>query len=174
MGETHPASKKVVLEFCTRDLARLTELTEPQRIKLIKLVGVRYNPDTDVVKMSSETFETQAQNKRYLSDLVDNLIKEAKNGEDMFEDIPLDFRHHRRKTRLVFPKEWKLSEERRRQLFLDRRKREEVEMERVELGKMVEGKRVVEEAMRMLPVRDENRVLVEQQQGKRGRTARLR
>ncbi|KAL9105034.1 MAG: hypothetical protein Q9163_000047 [Psora crenata] len=180
MGETHPAEKKVVVEFCTRDIAHLTDLTEPQRIKLIKLVGVRYNPDTDVVKMSSETFETQAQNKRYLVDLVGTLVKEAKNEEDMFEDVPLDFRHHRTKKRLAFPEEWKLTGSRRQQLFLDRKRRQEVEMERVELGRLVEGDKVVEEAMSLLPLKDDSRLLVEQQQhqqrqqGKGGRTPRLR
>jgi small subunit ribosomal protein S35 len=97
MGEAHPAAKKVVVQFCTRDIS---SLTEPQRIKLIKLVGVRYNPDTDVVKISCEKFEEPAQNKRYLGDLVQKLIREAQNEEDMFEDVPLDFRHHKPKKKL--------------------------------------------------------------------------
>ena len=103
MGETHPAAKKIVLEFCTADLP----LTPAQRTKLIKLVGVRYNPQTDVVKMSSEMFETQAQNKRYLGDLVDTLIAEAKDKTETFEDVPLDFRHHKYKQKLEFPEAWK-------------------------------------------------------------------
>jgi small subunit ribosomal protein S35 len=94
MGEAHPAAKKIVVQFCTRDIS---SLTERQRIKLIKLAGVRYNPDTDVVKISCEKFEEPAQNKRYLGDLVQKLIKEAQNEEDMFEDVPLDFRHHKPK-----------------------------------------------------------------------------
>jgi small subunit ribosomal protein S35 len=75
MGEQHPAEKKVALEFCTEDIRDLTPM---QREKLKKLVGVRYNPETDIVKMSCEMFETQAQNKRYLGDLVEELVKEAK------------------------------------------------------------------------------------------------
>ena len=75
MGEQHPAEKKVVVEFCPLDIPDLTDM---QRDKLIKLTGVRYNPETEIVKMSSEMFETQAQNKKYLSDLVDTLIREAK------------------------------------------------------------------------------------------------
>lgn len=74
MGEKHPAESKVVCEFATIDL----DLTPVQRRKLIKLAGVRYNPDKDIVHMSCEMFENQAQNKRYLSDLVDTLITEAK------------------------------------------------------------------------------------------------
>ena len=103
MGENHPASKKIVLEFCTADLP----LEPAQRIKFIKLVGVRYNPQKDLVKMSSEMFETQAQNKRYLGDLVDTLIAEARNTTDTFEDVPLDFRHHKFKQKLEFPEAWK-------------------------------------------------------------------
>jgi small subunit ribosomal protein S35 len=75
MGEQHPAEKKVVLEFCPEDMPDLTKI---QRQKLRKLVGVRYNPETDIVKMSCEMFESQAQNKRYLGDRVDELLKEAR------------------------------------------------------------------------------------------------
>lgn len=75
MGEQHPAEKKVVVEFCPADMP---DLTPVQREKLKKLVGPRYNPNTDIVKMSSEMFPTQAQNKRYLGDLVDTLLTEAR------------------------------------------------------------------------------------------------
>lgn len=75
MGEQHPAEKKVVLEFSPADMPRLTKV---QMDKLRKLAGVRYNPETDVVKMSCEMFETQAQNKRYLGDVVGSLLKEAR------------------------------------------------------------------------------------------------
>ncbi len=75
MGEQHPAEKKVVMEFSPADMPDLTPI---QREKLKKLVGVRYNPEKDIVKMSCEMFENQAQNKRYLGDLVDDLLKEAR------------------------------------------------------------------------------------------------
>jgi small subunit ribosomal protein S35 len=74
MGEYHPAEKKVVVEFAPKDLG----LTEVQTDKLRKLVGTRYNPTKDSIKMSCESFGQPAQNKRYLSDLVDKLIAEAK------------------------------------------------------------------------------------------------
>ena len=127
LGEHHPATKKVVCEFCTADLAVSADLTEPQRIKLIKLAGVRYNPDTDIVKMSSEMHDTPMQNKRYLSDLVQKLLQEAKDPSDMFEDIPLDFRHHRPKKTFSFPQEWKLDSTKRRQLIAERQKVAEIE-----------------------------------------------
>ena len=174
MGETHPASKKIVLEFCTRDLQNLTSLTEAQRIKLIKLVGPRYNPETDIVKMSSEMFETQAQNKRYLGDLVDTLIAEAKNEEDMFEDVPLDFRHHRFKRRAKFPEGWKLNQERMERLEEGRQKRLVGERQREEEGRVVVGSQIIEEAMQALPVRDESKVLLELQQGRRGKLVKGR
>lgn len=74
MGEEHPAESKVVLEFSPLDL----HLTVQERSKLIKLAGVRYNPDTEVVKMSCEMFQHLAQNKRYLSDVLDKLIAAAR------------------------------------------------------------------------------------------------
>lgn len=74
MGEYHPAEKKVVVQFSPADMG----LTPAQADKLRKLAGPRYNPTTDVIKMSSEKYEHQAQNKRYLSDLVDKLIEAAK------------------------------------------------------------------------------------------------
>jgi small subunit ribosomal protein S35 len=74
MGEFHPAEKKVVVQFCPNDLG----LTEQQQSKLAKLAGSRYNPETNLIKMSCEMFEHQAQNKRYLGDLVEKMITEAK------------------------------------------------------------------------------------------------
>jgi len=74
MGEKHPSESKVVMEFTTKDLG----LEPVSRRKLIKLAGARYNPEQDLVHISSEMFQTQAQNKRYLSDLLDKLLAEAK------------------------------------------------------------------------------------------------
>lgn len=62
------------MTFCPSDLG----LTAEQELKLKKLAGPRYNPERDEVKMSCESFDHQAQNKRYLSDQVDKLIEAAK------------------------------------------------------------------------------------------------
>ena len=169
MGETHPAAKKIVVEFCTRDLR---DLNEQQRTKLVKLVGPRYNPETDVVKMSSEMFETQAQNKRYLGDLVDTLIAEAKDETDMFEDVPLDFRHHKFKRKPTFPDGWKLSQERRDQIEGERERRALEEGKKEQDGRIIVGAQIIEEAMKSLPVRNDSRVLLEAQQGRRGKGMR--
>ena len=147
MGETHPASKKVVLEFCPGDLE---SLTPSQRLKLIKLVGPRYDPQTDLIKMSSEMFETQAQNKRYLGDLVDTLMAEAQNGTDAFEDVPVDFRHVKWKKRVEFPERWKVNEEKIRAIREGREQRLQLEGERREKGTLVDGLEAIE--VQPLPV----------------------
>jgi small subunit ribosomal protein S35 len=74
MGEYHPAEKKVVVEFSPEDFG----FTEVQKMKLRKLAGPRYNPEKETIKMSCESFEHQAQNKRYLAELVEKLLTEAK------------------------------------------------------------------------------------------------
>lgn len=166
MGERHPAEKKVVLEFCTKDLPGLTE---EQRIKLVKLVGVRYNPETDLVKMSSEMFETQAQNKRYLGDLVDTLMTEARDPSDMFEDVPLDFRHHKFVTKPKFPDLWRMTPERKEQLEATRRQKRLLEQEKAGQGQLVDGVKLIETMLRSAKVRAESAVLVEAQQGRKGK-----
>ncbi|KAI9681577.1 MAG: 37S ribosomal protein S24, mitochondrial [Trizodia sp. TS-e1964] len=162
MGEQHPAEKKVVVQFSPLDLPSLTPI---QVRKLVKLAGVRYNPETQVIKMSCEMFETQAQNKRYLGDLVDTLIHEAQvlplppphapsynttnrpqDPSDTFEDIPLDFRHHKLKSKPKFPLEWRMTPERQAQ-------REALKALKVEGGsaakpaEVVDGVKLIEKAL---------------------------
>jgi len=140
MGEFHPAERKVVVEFCPADLG----LTDAQQLKLKKLAGPRYNPEKDVVKMSCESYEHQAQNKRYLGDLVNRLIAEAKNDEDMFEDIPLDTRHHRIRAKPKFPKEWRMTEERRKELEAIRLQSRLLDQQREKEGTLVDGGQTVQ------------------------------
>ncbi|MCJ1397171.1 37S ribosomal protein S24, mitochondrial [Xylographa trunciseda] len=149
LGETHPAALKIVCEFSPMDLP----LTPAQRLTLIKLVGVRYDPQRDLVRMSCEMFETQAQNKRYLGDLVDTLITEAKEGEG-FEDVGVDFRHVKWKDRNEFPEGWKLSGGKRKALEERREERERNEKERLESGRIVDGVGVIEAAMRAAKVEE--------------------
>ncbi|KAL1903264.1 37S ribosomal protein S24, mitochondrial [Sporothrix stenoceras] len=135
MGEFHPAEKKVVVEFCPADL----DLTPVQQGKLKKLAGVRFNPETEIVRISCEQFEHQAQNKRYLGDLVDRLIVEAKDPTDTFEDIPLDTRHHKFKYKPKFPREWRMTKERAKELEAFRRESFELDQQMVTEGKLVDG-----------------------------------
>ncbi|MCJ1415224.1 37S ribosomal protein S24, mitochondrial [Xylographa parallela] len=148
-GETHPARLKIVCEFSPMDLP----LTPAQRLTLIKLVGVRYDPQRDLVRMSCEMFETQAQNKRYLGDLVDTLMKEAREGEG-FEDVGVDFRHVKWKDRKEFPEAWKLSGGKRKALEERREERERNERERVARGQIVDGVGVIDAAMRAVRVEE--------------------
>lgn len=137
MGEPHPAARKVVVEFRP---GSLRDLDEEQRLKLIKLAGVRYNPSTRTVKMSCESFETQAQNKRYLADTIAALIAEAKDLEsDSFADVPLDFRHHKPKKQPKFPKAWIMTEERKAELEKKRNTQLLEEGGRVERKEIVSG-----------------------------------
>lgn len=146
MGEQHPAEPKVVVELASKDLTP-KHLTEAQRQTFLKLVGTRYNPQTDIVRMSSEQFGSRAQNKRYLADLVNSLIKEAKTG-DSYADIPLDLRHHKPKVRPQFPDSWKMTDERRRQLAARREERYNAEKQREAI---VDGNQIVGHAVLSLP-----------------------
>lgn len=154
MGDEHPASKKVVVEFKPADLPGLNE---KQQIKLIKLAGTRYNPEKQMIKMSCESFEIPAQNKRYLGDLVQKLVKEAKDSKDTFEDIPVDLRHHKLKPSYKFPEEWKIQRPARiesgeglRGKGNERRKKVR---EMQELGQVVDGAKVIQDAMAAMPLR---------------------
>ncbi|PBP18619.1 37S ribosomal protein [Diplocarpon rosae] len=148
MGEQHPAEKKVVLEFSPADMPGLTK---EQANKLRKLVGVRYNPEKDIVKMSCEMFETQAQNKRYLGDVVETLLQEAKarihDPTDTFEDVPLDTRHHHFKPKPAFPQEWAVTEERREQLKKYRLATLLKDREREMTGRLIDGVEQIQEEL---------------------------
>lgn len=143
LGESHPAINKVVVEFDPTDLS----LPAPSVSKLIKLAGPRYNPSTSVIKLSCESFDTQAQNKRFLGETIKGLIEEAKDATDLFEDVPFDFRHHRPKKRVEFPKEWVLTSERKKYLESKRGEMAKMEDERRENGRMVDGKNVIDTSL---------------------------
>ena len=112
LGEEHPNSKKVVLSCHTSKLG----LNEKQLHKFRLLARTRYNYETDEFKMSCERFNQPLQNGRYLHDVLQRLINEAKDlSRETFEDIPLDKRHivarNLRKKKGIksfkFPEEWK-------------------------------------------------------------------
>lgn len=102
--------------------------------------------------MSCEKFEAPAQNKRYLGDLVNKLIDEAKNGADTFEDIPLDLRHHNSKRKPQFPEEWKIKPETIQQLA-SKREEQKVFAETVIGSRIVDGKESVHAYVQGLKVR---------------------
>lgn len=128
MGEPHPVESKCVLNVKVEHLG----LNASERHKLLVLSGPRYNPDNDELTLSSEKFPYVNQNKKYLSDLLDKIIAEAKvryicnilssifffhffksvffvpsqDTTENFADIPLDTRHVKSKKKLEFPAEW--------------------------------------------------------------------
>ncbi|KAK0733272.1 mitochondrial ribosomal subunit protein-domain-containing protein [Lasiosphaeria miniovina] len=140
MGELHPADRKVVVEFCPKDVPGLSEA---QQLKLKKLAGPRYNPEKDIVKMSCERFEHQAQNKRYLGDTVSKMIETAKDPTDMFEDIPLDTRHHTFKVKLKYPKEWYINTKRREELEALRKQSLLLDEQRRATGGLIDGVSII-------------------------------
>ncbi|KAL2759063.1 hypothetical protein ACRALDRAFT_1080632 [Sodiomyces alcalophilus JCM 7366] len=135
MGEFHPAEKKVVVQFSPSDL----DLTPTQRDKLRKLAGPRLNPEKDIVKMSCESFDHAAQNKRYLTELVGKLIATAKDPSDTFEDIPLDTRHHKVQKKPKFPKEWRMTPERKQELAAVRKQAMLLDAGGEEAAQLTEG-----------------------------------
>jgi small subunit ribosomal protein S35 len=80
-GEKHPAAKKVVMNFNFVQFRKAVE-EDPKfddlwAHKLKLLLGTRYNPNTDEVRMSCELYPYPAQNKRWLSDKLDELMEAA-------------------------------------------------------------------------------------------------
>ncbi|KAF1922982.1 uncharacterized protein M421DRAFT_104746 [Didymella exigua CBS 183.55] len=146
LGESHPAANKVVVEFSPSDLG----LTPVQRSKLIKLSGPRYNPSSDLIKLSTEQFDTQTQNKRFLGETIQSLMAEAKDAKDTFEDVPFDFRHHKAKVRHEFPKEWILTAERKKYLAEKRAEAARLEDQKRGNGLLVDGNTVIETSLPLL------------------------
>jgi hypothetical protein len=54
------------------------KLSATEKHKLLLLSGSRYNVNTDELAMSSERFPHRKQNKKYLLDVLNKLIAEAK------------------------------------------------------------------------------------------------
>lgn len=133
-----------MVEFQVNDLQ---DMTPQQKDKLIKLAGPRFKPDTGLVKMSCEMFDTQDQNKRFLGETIKKLLDEARDPKDTFADVPFDFRYHKTKPRYEFPKEWALTPERKQYLEEKRRKLAESDYQREELGTIMDGQKVVQEAL---------------------------
>ncbi|KAI8319433.1 hypothetical protein GQ54DRAFT_299342 [Martensiomyces pterosporus] len=94
--------RKVVLRVTVSQLG----LKGPELHKFLLLAGVRYNPETDELKMSEGREATSLLNKKRLADTLSALVAESKKKDDMFADVPLDFAHHTHKPRASFPAEW--------------------------------------------------------------------
>ncbi|CCF56900.1 hypothetical protein KAFR_0B06040 [Kazachstania africana CBS 2517] len=112
-GEEHPNSKKVSITLKTRNLG----LNDRELHKFRLLARTRYDHETDTFKMSSENFPEAAQNAKYLNDILQRLLKEAKDMTDDFSDVPLDTRHtvaknlRKKSHKYEFPEKWKRPED---------------------------------------------------------------
>jgi len=146
----------VVVEFEPHNL----NLSKQEMNKLIKLAGPRFSPETGLVKMSCESFETQAQNKRYLGDTIQNLIVEAKDTTDTFQDVPFDFRHVKQKKKFRYPVEWHLNPERQSLLESIRAQSQIEDHQRRDQGKLVSGLQAIEEG-RKLDLQQEKPLMIE-------------
>lgn len=60
----------------------------------------------------------------------------------MFEDIPLDLRHHKPKKKHVFPPEWLLTPERKQELEASRERANLLDNSRAEVGLLMDGSRL--------------------------------
>jgi small subunit ribosomal protein S35 len=80
----------------------------------------------------------------------------------MFEDIPLDTRHHTFRLKPKFPKEWRLTPERREELKAIREQALLADEKKNEAGTLVDGVQRVREALASPPraVRDKVAELV--------------
>ena len=162
LGDTHPASRKVVVTFIPDSLPGLNDA---QKLKLKKLAGVRYNPHPSEIKMSCESFETQAQNKRYLGDTIAKLITEAKDPDaDSFSDIPLSTAHVKRKPQFWFPESWKLTPDKKQQLEEKRKALMIEEGQRVENSEIISGIAAIEAARQVSARKIEQPIMAEARQ----------
>lgn len=72
----------------------------------------------------------------------------------MFEDIPLDTRHHKFKKQIKFPKEWLLTEERKKQLLEQRKQALLLDEQKRAEGKLIDGVQTIQKAMRSAKVEE--------------------
>ena len=110
----HPSASKVVMQVAVSRLG----LSAAEKLKFVKLAGVRYDVRKDQLKMSSEVFHSPSLNQRRLSDTLDRLLAEAKKlgpDDETLEDLPVDKRHLKGKKRPSFPKEWRMPQQQQQQ-----------------------------------------------------------
>lgn len=81
LGENHPAAKKVVLMVKVKKLREALQsdprIDDAWEHKFKLLCGPRYHPETDTLHMSCDQFPYPAQNKRWLSNKIDELVNAA-------------------------------------------------------------------------------------------------
>ena len=76
----------------------------------------------------------------------------------MFEDIPLDLRHHTFKKKPKFPKEWRLTVERQKQIQATRAEAFLLDQAKKNDGTLVDGKQRLQESLAAPPPGTQDRI----------------
>lgn len=82
----------------------------------------------------------------------------SQNPADMFEDVPLDVRHHTFKTKPRFPKGWRLTEKRREELETLRKQSFLLDETKTKEGTLVNGAQRIQHALAPPPEDVQDRV----------------
>jgi small subunit ribosomal protein S35 len=72
----------------------------------------------------------------------------------MFEDVPVDTRHHAFTTKPKFPKEWRLTDERRKELEDTRRQSFLLDEGKREKSTLVDGAKIIDKALEELSMKE--------------------
>lgn len=115
----HPVSRKAVLTTTVNRLVAATggKLSSKEaQHKLKAIAGPRYDPESNTLKISSDSYPTVNMNMKWCSDALDRLIEAAADTSDPMTDIPLTTKHaqvkqsknaHKRRATIAdIPKEW--------------------------------------------------------------------
>ncbi|KAG7122330.1 hypothetical protein HYQ44_003228 [Verticillium longisporum] len=75
---------------------------------------------------------------------VDTLVAAAKDPKDTFEDIPLDTRHYKPVVKPKFPKEWRLTPDRKKELAALREQAKQLDASKEAEGQLVDGQKMID------------------------------
>lgn len=75
------------------------------------------------------------------------MLRRDQDPTDMFEDLPLDTRHHKFKQQIKFPKEWYLTEERKKELLAQRKQALLLDEQKRTEGAMIDGVQTIQHAL---------------------------
>ncbi|KAI9296970.1 hypothetical protein K502DRAFT_340517 [Neoconidiobolus thromboides FSU 785] len=112
LGEEHPLDIKSIMVIDMEKLKGAKIFNEEEMHKLLLICSQHYFQESNQLRFSSKKYPTFLENKLNLIQLWNRIIKEVKEGEDKFLDIPLPtFKpnsSHRRlsKEQINFPTEW--------------------------------------------------------------------
>lgn len=88
------------------------------------------------------------------------MLSSEQDPTDMFEDIPLDTRHHKFKPKIKFPREWYVTEERKKQLEAQRKHSLLLDEQKRQSGGLVDGAEIIQQALLTMKQPVEEPVLI--------------